>query len=397
MTFKRKPLLIVLGTLLVLGVAAAGIYWRITASAEASETANPFGEGDVAAGIASDAFATDMPIPVQGAEVVEGTLVVSVTASGEAAANRSTVIRALVDGPVRAVPAREGRMLGQGALLAQIDPAQYQLDVDRAQAQLEQAQAKYRELTLFDDRIEDAGVRAQRAQAARANSGLDLQEIALKQARLNLARTTVRTPFAGRVASVKVVPGQYVRAGDELVTIMDVDPIKVEVQVLESEVGYLEPGSAATVRLAAFPDLPFSGRIETVNPLVAGDTRTAKVTVLVDNPGGRILPGMFARVALEAQEFANRVMVPRSAILERDRRTMLFVYEEDERGSGRAKWRYVTPGLQNDSLVEIVEDADPATDMVRAGEVVLIGGHYTLIHDARVRVVADADSAGRPL
>jgi membrane fusion protein, multidrug efflux system len=76
-------------------------------------------------------------------------------------------------------------------------------------------------------------------------------------------------------------------------------------------------------------------------------------------------------------------MVPRAAILERDRRKMLFVYDPDDRG-GRAKWRYVTTGLENETYVEIL--ANVATDSVRAGEVVLTDGHYTLIHDARVTV-----------
>src|SRR5690606_32926474 len=120
-------------------------------------------------------------------------------------------------------------------------------------------------------------------------------------------------------------------------------------------------------------------------------TRTAKVTVSVPNPEGRILPGMYARVSLEARRFADRILVPRSAILERDRRTMLFVYEGDERG-GLSKWRYVTTGLENESQVEIV--ANPDTDMVQPGEIVLTDGHYTLIHDARVRLVDDVRAAG---
>jgi len=101
-----------------------------------------------------------------------------------------------------------------------------------------------------------------------------------------------------------------------------------------------------------------------------------------------------ARVSLEARTFANRILVPRTAILERDRRTMLFVYEGDQT-SGLAKWRYVTTGLQNDSLVEIVEN--PETEMVRPGEMVLTDGHYTLIHDARVRLVQNVrEAGGRP-
>jgi membrane fusion protein, multidrug efflux system len=100
---------------------------------------------------------------------------------------------------------------------------------------------------------------------------------------------------------------------------------------------------------------------------------------------------MYARVELEAQRIPDRVMVPRTAILERDRRTMLFVHED-----GRAKWRYVTTGLQNEHFVEIREHPD--TDMVRPGEVVLTAGHFTLTHDATVRLVDSHRQAetGRP-
>jgi RND family efflux transporter MFP subunit len=187
------------------------------------------------------------------------------------------------------------------------------------------------------------------------------------------------------------VEGQLARPGDELLTVVDLDPIKVEVQVLESEVGYLAPGRKASIAFSAFPGETFSGTIATVNPVVERDTRTARVTVMVPNSAGRILPGMYARVALEARTFPDRVLVPRSAILERDRRTMLFVFE-GEGQEGLAKWRYVTTGLVNDSLIEIVEN--PETDMVQPGEVVLTDGHYTLIHDAGVRLVADVRAAG---
>jgi RND family efflux transporter MFP subunit len=299
-----------------------------------------------------------------------------------------------VTGRVATLPVRENDAVGTGRLLVGLDAAEYGLAVEEAQASLRQAQAAYREATLLDEEIRDPRVRADRAAFARSKTGVDAAEVRLRKAQLDLSRTRLTAPFGGRVATLKVVPGQWVRAGDELMTIISLDPIRVEVQVLESEVGLLQPGRKARVSFAAFPE-PFTGTVETINPMVDGGTRTAKVTVVVPNPQGRILPGMYARVSLEAQRFADRVLVPRSAVLERDRRTMLFVY--DGTGSqGLAKWRYVTTGRQNDSLVEIVPDTD--TDSVKPGEVVLTEGHYTLIHDARVRlsdeVRASSDSAG---
>ena len=138
---------------------------------------------------------------------------------------------------------------------------------------------------------------------------------------------------------------------------------------------------------AAFPDEIFTGRIYSVNPLVDRQTRTAKVTVVVPNPGGRILPGMYARVSLEARRFPDRILVPKASILERNNRTLVFVYEPDGPRQGLAKWHYVTTGLENDSLVEIVNDPD--NDPLDPGRIVLTDGHYSLMHDAVVRVVED--------
>jgi membrane fusion protein (multidrug efflux system) len=389
MTRSRLIASIVGGIVLV--AAAAGAYFKFLAPRGSAGEASATSAENRPPVSASETFATDVAIPVEGAMVVKDTLVVSVSAAAQAAARREAKILALVAGQVTRVVAHDNELVQTGQLLLAIDTTDYALGLARAQANLARAQASFRELTLFDDKIEDAAVRAERERVARAKSGLAEAEVGVREAEVQLARTRVTAPFAGRAASVKVVPGQTVRVGDELVTVVDLNPVKVDVQVLESEVGLLAAGRRATVSFAAFPGETFSGRIETINPMVDRDTRTAKVTVSIPNPNGRILPGMYARVALEARKFPDRILVPRAAVLERDRRTMLFVFE-GEGSTGLAKWRYVTTGLSNDSLVEIVPNAE--TEMVQPGEIVLVDGHYTLIHDARVRLVDNVRAAG---
>jgi membrane fusion protein (multidrug efflux system) len=377
-------------TLLVSALIAAplstGVYACMISSSDEEEVMRRFA-GDVQVAASSGPPSREVEIPVEGMEARRGTLMIAVSAAGQAEAGKRTVIAAQVGGRVAALPVRESDGVGAAQTLLTVDPVEYALAVQEAQAGVRDAEARFREITLFDDRIPDAATRAERERIARARSGLETAEVRLRRARLDLARTRLSAPFAGRIADLKVVLGQWVRPGDALMTVVDLDPIRVEVQVLEGEVGYLAPGRQAKVSFAAFPAESFAGRIETINPLVESGTRTARVTVLVPNPGGRILPGMYARVALEARRYEDRVLVPRAALLERDRRSMLFVLEE-----GLARWRYVTPGLQNDSLVEIVPN--PETDSVAPGEVVLTDGHYTLIHDARVKRVDDVKVAG---
>jgi RND family efflux transporter MFP subunit len=380
--------IVVAGGAVVAVAALAGGYY-LTSRSDARDATAPgsAGEGITAA---ASAFATDVAIAVEGAEVVHGDLVLSVTAAGQAEAWRRTRLTAEVAGRIDRISVRESDRVSSGAVILTVDPVDYELALQEAQARQARAEADYGERTLFDHTLEPE-VRAERERAARIRSGLDEVELGLRKAQLDLERTRVRTPFAGRVASLNVLPGQLVRAGDELMTLIDLDPIKVQVQVLEGELAHIRPGARAQVRFSAFPDQPFVGTVETINPLVEEQTRTARVTILVPNRDGRVLPGMYARVELEAQRIPDRTMVPRTAILERDRRTMLFVHED-----GRAKWRYVTTGLQNEHYVEILEH--PETDDVLPGEVVLTAGHFTLTHDATVRLVESYRQAetGRP-
>ena len=377
----RKTISILAGAAVVVGLAGFGVYYRLNAKDDAEDTPRDA----IAAAAGGEDNSASVAIPVSGEPATRSALVMAVSAAGQAAAARQTVILAQVAGRVMAVNARENDAVAAGRPLVVIDPAEYELNLAEAQAEQRRAEATYRELTLFDDRIEDAAVRTQREAVARAKSGLDGAAVRVQRAELDLARTRLRAPFGGRVASVQVVPGQWVRAGDELMSVVALDPIKVEVQVLEAEIGALRAGAATRVSFAAFPDTVFTGRVQTINPLVDAETRTARVTVLVSNPAGRILPGMYARVSLDARQYADRVLVPRAAILERDRRTLLFVLED-----GFAKWRYVTTGLENATHVEIVDNPD--TEMVAPGEIILTAGHQTLVHDARVRLLkSDAE------
>ena len=365
---------------IILGALATGMYLRLRSEADEADSSASSEDATVLPESASQQFATDVPQPVVGAEVVRDTLWITVSAAGQAEAFRRTSLQSQVDGIIDAIPVQENRGVSAGALLLQVDTTEYALALARARADFVSAEARYEEMIFFDDEITDPAVRAERARLSRARSGLAQAEVSLQEATLNLAQTSVRAPFPGRIADLRVVEAQQVGPGTELMTIVDLDPIKVEVQVLEAEIGYLTEGRRASVTFAAFPGEVFTGRVSTINPVVDPEYRTGRVTLLLSNPQGRIKPGMYARVSLEAQFFPDRILVPRTAILEKDRRDMLFVFED-----GRAKWRYVTRGLESDDMVEIIPNEE--TSMVEPGEIVLIDNHFYIQHDAPVQLV----------
>lgn len=326
----------------------------------------------------------DRALPVVGATVVQGTLAISVSAAGQAAADQRTTLVSQVEGPVSQVLIREAERVQVGQVMLTIDSTEYALRVASAQARLAQAEARFRELTLFDDDITDPEVRAERARVSRGKSGLEEAEVGLRLARLEFQRAIVRAPFAGRIADLRVVPGQWVTRQSELTTVVDLNPIRLEVQVVETAVGLVSAGRSARVVFAAFPGETFIGQIASINPVIEPQSRTGRVTVTVPNPDGRILPGMTARVSLEAETLMDRVLVPRAAVLQQDSRSIVFAFEGNG-DVGIARERRVMTGLSNDSLVEIV--ASPEVEGVEPGDVVLIEGHYTLRAGTPVRLL----------
>ena len=391
MVFSRRTLSIVTAVI-ILSVALGGIYIRLRALQAGDESDNAAAaptDEDQPEVESARAFRTEIAIPVSAALVLRDTFVMSVSASGQARALARTLLTAEVEGPVTEVLVAEGTYVRRGQVLARIDPERYDFELEKARASMETAEAQFAELTLFDDEIEDEELRAERRRMARAKSGLTSAEVAVREAELNVERATVRAPFAGALANLAIVPGERLQQRDSIAEIVDITRVKIEVQVLETEVPYLEPGRDARVTLSAFPDRVMMGQVESINPVVDPRTRAARVTVMLPNPDGSVKPGMYARVRIAARLYANRTMVPRGSILERDNRTLVFVFEPDSEGASRgtAKWTYVTTGLENDAYFEIVEG--DGTTMLEPGQIVLTEGHYTLIHDARVQVTID--------
>ncbi len=173
----------------------------------------------------------------------------------------------------------------------------------------------------------------------------------------------------------RVEPGQQIAAGQALLTLLEDERLEVDVDVLEADVVRLHPGAPARVRVPALDDLVLEGTVHTINPLVDPETGTGRVTVILPNPRGRLMPGLFAYVELETGRLANRLQVPVAAVLERQDRQLVFRIED-----GRALWTYVTTGARSGDWVEI-------TDGLAEGDRVAVKDHFALAHEAPVKVV----------
>src|SRR5690606_21784572 len=222
---------------------------------------------------------------------------------------------------------------------------------------------------------------------ARATSGLETAEVDLREARLNLERAEIRAPYAGVIERVAVAVGERINSGADIAMVVDITNLRVEARVMEHDIPLLAPGGDAQVMVAAMPGEPIRGRIAAVLPLVdsAGKAGTAVVRIRGD---GKLRPGMYAEVRLEATRLRDRIIVPERALVERDGRPLVFVVKD-----GRAEWVYVNPGRSNGREREILPDSVSGQIPLEPGDMVLIDGHLTLTHQAPVRLVAKTETA----
>ncbi|HWC06405.1 MAG TPA: biotin/lipoyl-binding protein, partial [Gemmatimonadota bacterium] len=206
--------LIVLAFLAFVAVVAIRARWKPgdgATDAAGAEEASPSGDRSQAGpGAGSDG---DLAVPVVVDTVRRGTLEIRVSATGQTEAFRQAAVAAGAAGRISDLHVGENDHVAAGQIVARLDDRDALLAVRQAEAGREEAKARYREMTLFDDRIEDPVVRRQRAEAARARSGLETAEVEVRRARLFLDDTALTAPFAGRVANLRVERGNILAAG----------------------------------------------------------------------------------------------------------------------------------------------------------------------------------------
>jgi membrane fusion protein (multidrug efflux system) len=362
------PAALLVVSAVVFGLVARADRGNAGAAPEASSVTAPDAADSSSAG-EQPAARRVAPLPVEGFVVERAPFTEIVRATGRAEANRRAELALPVGGTVSRVAVREGDRVDAGATLLALDPRPLEIDRDEARARLAKAESDFELLG-----IADSSLTAERRRLIEDRKGVTEARSALARAELDLAEATLVAPFAGEIADVQVVRGERAPADRAVVTLVETHPIRVRAEVLESDLGRVAAGATATLRFPAWPDETFRGTVETLDPEVDPDRGTGVALVTVENRDGRIRPGMYAEVAISGASHADRLRVPREAVLERDRRLLVF-----RASDGRAEWQYVKTGLETRESIEIVDGLAP-------GDTVLVSGHLTLAHGAPVRV-----------
>ncbi len=164
--------------------------------------------------------------------------------------------------------------------------------------------------------------------------GVSPREIArLEHERTVRRAVEIDSPMSGYIVERNALPNMYVQPDTRLFAITDLSKVWIYAAVFQDEIGKLHPGDPATVTVDAYPGTNFDGRVDFIWPQIDPMTRTAKVRCEFNNPKGRLLPGMFAHVALDLP-MGEQTVVPDTAVLRTGTHNVAFI----DRGDG-----YLTP------------------------------------------------------
>lgn len=334
---------------------------------------------------AQAAAGSTVTLPVIGQEVRQGDLILSVVTTGQIRSEANSVLKSETQGTIAAVLVRPGDRVSKGQALVRVDPRPLDLAVRDAEANLEKARLQLLDNTVPDSIVTGKALTGERLKNAEIRAGLETAKVALEKAQLEREKATITAPFDGVVDEVKVAVGERLATGQEVARVVDILHLRIEAAVLEHDLPLIRVGGQAVVTAAAAPDKPVIGTIAAILPIVDSATRAGRAVIRAGG-GGVLRPGMYADIRLEASRLPNRIIVPASAVIQRDGRPLVFVVKE-----GRAQWVYIFPGRSNGAETEVLPDSASGQMPLKAGDVVLVEGHLTLTHDAPVRVVLKAE------
>jgi membrane fusion protein, multidrug efflux system len=314
--------------------------------------------------------------PVDVAPAFERTMANVEEFTGRLEAANVVEVRPRTAGTIERVHIKDGANVARGALLFSMDARAFQAEVARTEAALATARAQAR---LADKELQRANTLLAQQAASRqeaeqlaaaletANASVQQAEAAVRTARLNLEHTSVRAPMAGRVSRIDVTLGNLVNDQRVLTTLVATGRVHAYFDVSEQVFLLLRktPDVQREVRmgLADEAGLPRQGVVDFIDNRLNPQSATIRLRASFDNPDGMLLPGMFARIRVNASAQRPVVLTPDRAIGTDQSRKFVWVVGNDNRPEQRA----VKLGALMDGM-RVLESG------VKAGETVVVGG-----------------------
>lgn len=313
-------------------------------------------------------------------------VVESLSLVGTLEANEMVEIKAETLGIVDRILFEEGQNVAAGDLLIELDRKKLESSYEEALAnhRLSQTElARSRELSGAQL------ISQQEFEQAASREEIDATVVGLRRRQLRDAQ--VLAPFSGVVGARNVSPGQVIAREETLTWLVDLDQVKVRFNVPERFLAVAQKGQSVAVKVAAYPDREFIGKVYFVAPFVDFNTRNIEVKALVPNPERLLIPGMFANLELTVAIREDALVIPEMAIFRTLEGDQAMVYIVDDQG--QAAMRTIAIGERMAGKIE-VESGLNEGDLVITEGTQKIGPGAPVIVSGQAALATGADQGG---
>ena len=304
----------------------------------------------------------------------------TLSAIGTMAAVQGVTVSADLPGTVDRIAFDSGRGVRRGDVLAELDTRQERAQLAAIEAQRELARLNYDRLKgLLGERV-ISQAEFDRAAAEQKQTDAQVGEI-----RATIERKTIRAPFSGVLGIRQVNLGQYLAAGDPIVPLQSLHPIYVNFGVPQQDLAQIRIGHRVRLTANDVAGVEFSGRVTALDSVVDQATRNVQVQATLDNPAGRLRPGMFVQTELSLGTSRSVVALPASAISYAPFGDSVFVVTDLKGDNGHTyrgvRQQFVKLGAARGDQIAIVGGLKPGEEIVTSGVFKLRNGAAVLVNN----------------
>ncbi|MBN1492719.1 MAG: efflux RND transporter periplasmic adaptor subunit [Candidatus Omnitrophica bacterium] len=277
----------------------------------------------------------DKKVPIKVMDVVRHDFVDVLDALGSIKGGMEFKLTFPIPGTIKAVNYKEGEKYEKGAMLMSLDEEDIILRMKRVEAQMNKTQTA---VDIAQQKVEEheklfkmgaipkTTMDRVRLELESASYDLEAAKLELQANESVLEKSNMYAVSDGMIGELYVEEGETITANTLIGTHILTEFVKAEFGVIERDMGKIKTGLEANIFVDAYPNEIFKGIVESIAPVVGGVSRTATVSVKIDNQDGRLLPGMFARINVDLYKQKDALVVPTEAILnEAEDKSYVFV------------------------------------------------------------------------
>ena len=325
-------------------------------------------------------FIDNMPTPpvtISSTTVTPQQWVARLNAVGSLVAVKGADLTAEVDGTITKISFESGQSVEAGTELLSLESVAERGELARLEAQAKLAEIEQRRREKLYKR---GTISKSEYDTALAETNVAKAAVEAQRGRLNLK--TLRAPFGGELGIRRVTLGQYLRAGDKIVTLQSLDPIELDFSLPEKQLGKVNPGRSIEIVVDALGGRQFSGEIIAVEPKIDAQTRNFDVRARFANPEKVLKPGLFAKVTVNLGEPTQVLVLPKTAIQYSSYGDSVFVIRQQEGGDAEALdviQRFVTLGEARGDFIEVISGVKEGDEVASTGLLKLRSGQPVTI------------------